>query len=190
MATLTSSESLVQTRSEEIFQEVVRAIKDDATPDVMLMCSHEEFVPVKKSLLCFYSPLFRVIMGSIPGTRSDMETVLMPGFRKPVVEQMIRILRMEWSDGDTWGLDLLEILQELNITIPVFFDKGEKEHPTVKNKDGDQKRTMVHAEEAVSNVMKLEAQPTFYFSKGQISGTHPRVENIDNAPAMIQVGTM
>ena len=177
MATLTSSESLVQTRSEEIFQEVVRAIKDDATPDVMLMCSHEEFVPVKKSLLCFYSPLFRVIMGSIPGTRSDMETVLMPGFRKPVVEQMIRILRMEWSDGDTWGLDLLEILQELNITIPVFFDKGEKEHPTVKNKDGDQKRTMVQAEGVVSNFMKLEGHPTFYFSKGQISGAWQGVEN-------------
>ena len=96
----------------------------------MLVCSNEEFVPVKKSLLCFYSPLFRVIMGSIPNTRSDIETVLMPGFRKPVVEQMIRILRMEWSDGDTWGLDLLEITQELNITIPVFFDKEEKEEHT------------------------------------------------------------
>ena len=176
MATFESSKSLVQTqtRSEEIFQHVVRNIQEDDNPDVMLVCSNEEFVPVKKSLLCFYSPLFRFIMGSIPNTRSDMETVLMPGFRKSVVEQMIRILRMEWSDGDTWGFDLLEeltdLLQELNITIPVFFDKEEKEeHPTEKNKDDDQK-TMVQAEGADSNFLKLEGHPTFYFSGGHISG--------------------
>ncbi len=32
-------------------------------------------------------------MDSISGTKSDMETVLMPGFRKPVVEKIILILR-------------------------------------------------------------------------------------------------
>ena len=63
-------------------------------------------------------------MDSISGTKSDMETVLMPGFR--IVKKIILILRMEWNHEDTWGLEVLEILQELNITIGVFLDKEEE----------------------------------------------------------------
>ena len=64
------------------------------------------------------------VMDSISGTKSDMETVLMPGFR--IVKKIILILRMEWNHEDTWGLEVLEILQELNITIGVFLDKEEQ----------------------------------------------------------------
>lgn len=147
MASLKSSRSLVQTRSDEIFSNIVREIQaDDDYPDVMLVCCNEEFVPIKKSLLCFYSPLFRVIMGSIHGTKSDMETVLMPGFRKPVVEKMIRILKMEWSEKDTWGPEVMEIMQEFNITIGVFFDKEKEKIEMEQKKDLSQNKTLVLAE--------------------------------------------
>ena len=35
-----------------------------------------------------------------------------------------------------------------------------------------------------------KGQYFFLYSKGQISRTHSRLENIDNASAMIQIGTM
>ena len=90
----------------------------------MLLCRNEEIVQTRKSLLSLYSPVFRSMMGSIPGgTRSDMEMVMMPDYSRPVVENMIRILKMDWSDRDTWGLEVKEIMQELNITVGRFFEK-------------------------------------------------------------------
>ena len=114
-----------QRRVEDIFQHVLTTIQaDDDNPDVMVLCRNEEIVQTRRSLLSLYSPVFRSMMGSIPGgTRSDMEMVMMPDYSRPVVENMIKILMMDWSDRDTWGLEVKEIMTELNITVGRFFEK-------------------------------------------------------------------
>ena len=53
---------------DELFQHVLTKIQaDDDNPDVMVLCRNEEIVQTRKSLLSLYSPVFRSMMGSIPG---------------------------------------------------------------------------------------------------------------------------
>ena len=140
---IVTSSRMYQHPTSEVFLSVREDVSsNEAHHDLMLVCRDEGIVQTNKSLLGLYSPLLRRIFGDMT-SNSDVDMVILPDLKKATVAEMLKILSFKWSEADCWGLDVVNLLQDLNVTI-VFSSANEVNHKnegSLKNED-DLKRKM------------------------------------------------
>ena len=108
---------MYQHPTSEVFLSVREDVSsNDANHDLMLVCRDEGIVQTNKSLLGLHSPLLRRIFGDMT-SNSDVDMVILPELKKATVAEMLKILSFKWSESDCWGLDVVNLLHDLNVTI-------------------------------------------------------------------------
>ena len=118
---------MYQHPTSEVFLSVREDVSsNDANHDLMLVCRDEGIVQTNKSLLGLYSPLLRRIFGDMT-SNSDVDMVILPDLKKATVAEMLKILSFKWSEADCWGLDVVNLLHDLNVTI-VFNSANDANH--------------------------------------------------------------
>ena len=118
---------MYQHPTSEVFLNVREDVSsNEANYDLMLVCRDEGIVQTNKSLLGLHSPLLRRIFGDMT-SNSDVDMVILPELKKATVAEMLKILSFKWSEADCWGLDVVNLLRDLSITI-VFSSINDVNH--------------------------------------------------------------
>ena len=94
---------------------------NDDNHDLLIICQNDEIVQTKKSLLCLYSKVCRQIFDDIFSKERDMDFLSLPDFSKSCVEDVISIMKLEWSEeSNFWSSEVLEICNLLEIQTGMF----------------------------------------------------------------------
>ena len=128
---------MYQHPSSEVFLSIREDVSsNDANHDLMLVCD-EGIVQTNKSLLGLHSPLLRRIFGDMT-SNSDVDMVILPDLKKATVAEMLKILSLKWSEADCWGLDVVNLLHDLNVTI-VFNSANDANHKNEEHSKNNHK---------------------------------------------------
>ena len=162
---IVTSSRMYQHPTSEVFLSVREDVSsNEAHHDLMLVCRDrdEGIVQTNKSLLGLYSPLLRRIFGDMT-SNSDVDMVILPDLKKATVAEMLKILSFKWSEADCWGLDVVNLLRDLNVTI-VFNsandvslknDEQSESHHKIEL-SGTKENTVVSVEIAASDALNEE----------------------------------
>ena len=82
--------------------------------EVKLVCREGLEVYTHKAVLGLLSPLLRSILASCP--TSDI-TLLLPDYRKEQVQLLLKVLAGEWREGSRVSRGVVELLQDLGISL-------------------------------------------------------------------------
>ena len=105
-----------------LFNVVRRTIKLKSlidTSDLVIICEKDEKVFTHVDLFCLYSSNLRSMWCTLVQSKGNI-TFLMPSFKRVTVEQVIRLMMMEWNEMDEWDSEVLNLLHTLGIHVGTF----------------------------------------------------------------------
>jgi len=109
-----------------LIKEDLLSLTDIDTPDIIIICKDDEIVQTQKNLLCMFSPTLRNMLGSVMNMETFM--IFMPDFKKATVQTVIRLLRFEWNEEESWDCEVVQLLQGLNMSVGNFQIKSKCEN--------------------------------------------------------------
>ena len=90
-------------------------IDNDDPLQMKIICKNNEVVRTPGRLLSIFIPFLRNVADTIQNPSSL--TIFLSEFTKSSVEEMIRIVRMEWTENDSWNNEVIELLHTINIDV-------------------------------------------------------------------------
>ena len=111
---------------------------EEEQDEVRLVCREGLEVYTHKAVLGLISPMLRSILASCP---TSYPTLLLPDYRRDQVQFLLKVLRGEWWEGSRVSLGVVELLQDLGITL-----QGEQEVQEVEEQEAEEQEKEVDAE--------------------------------------------